>query len=87
MHSRSDNIKFTSYNDANEAVDELFHSLPLRCQGNLEIRTRRSNFIFHSVHLMYNEYKVNFSCGDSYVDSPVWIKKKKQQQIQEMQIM
>ena len=24
MHSKSDNIKFTSYNDVNELVDELF---------------------------------------------------------------
>ena len=27
MHSRSNNIKFTSYNDVNETVDELFESL------------------------------------------------------------
>ena len=27
MHSRSDNIKLTSYNNANEVVDELFESL------------------------------------------------------------
>ena len=27
MHSRSNNIKFTSYNIANEVVDELFESL------------------------------------------------------------
>ena len=26
MHSRSKNIKFTSYNDANEVVDKLFES-------------------------------------------------------------
>ena len=36
MYSRSDNIKFTSYNDANEVVDELFDSLLSRYQGNLE---------------------------------------------------
>ena len=30
MHSRSNNIKFTSYNDANEVVDELFESLHSR---------------------------------------------------------
>ena len=28
MHSRNSNIKFTSYNDANEVVDKLFESLP-----------------------------------------------------------
>ena len=27
MHSRSDNIKFTSYNDADEVADALFEQL------------------------------------------------------------
>ena len=36
MHPRSDNIKFTSYNDVNQIVDELFESLPSRYQGNLQ---------------------------------------------------
>ena len=30
MHSSSDNIEFTSYNDANEVVAELFESLRSR---------------------------------------------------------
>ena len=34
--SRSDNIKFISYNDENEVVEELFESLCSRYQGNLE---------------------------------------------------
>ena len=46
MHSRSNIIKFTSYNDANEVVDKLFESLRLRYQGNLETSMRESNFIF-----------------------------------------
>ena len=33
-HSGSDNIKSTSYNDANEGVNELFESLCSRYQGN-----------------------------------------------------
>ena len=36
MDSKSDNIKFTSYNHANKVVDELFDSLRLRYQVNLE---------------------------------------------------
>ena len=40
MHSRSDNIKFTSYNDANEVVDELFDSLRSRYHRNLETSMR-----------------------------------------------
>ena len=27
MHSKSDNVKLTSYNNANKVVDELFESL------------------------------------------------------------
>ena len=78
MHSMSDNIKFTSYNDANETVDELFESLRSRYQENLERSMRGSDFIFDSVQLMYYKcHKVNFKRGGSYIDSPDWIKKKK----------
>ena len=78
MHSTSGNIKFTSYNDANEVVNEVFESLCSRYQGNLETSMRGSDFIFDSVQLMYYKcHKVNFRHGDSYIDSPDWIKKKK----------
>ena len=49
MHLRSDNIKFPFYNDVNEIDDELFDSLRLRYQGNLETSMRGSGFIFDSV--------------------------------------
>ena len=52
MHSKSNNIKCTCYNDAKEVVDELINSLPLRYQGNLETSMRESDFIFDSVQLM-----------------------------------
>ena len=79
VHSRSDNIKFTSYNVANEVVDELFESLRSRYQGNLGTSMRGSNFIFDSVQLMYYKcHKVNFKRGGSYIGSSDWIKKKKE---------
>ena len=49
MHSRSDNIKIISSNDANEAVDELFESLRSRYQENLELSMGGSDFTFDSV--------------------------------------
>ena len=49
MHSRSDKVKFTSCNDANKIVDELFESFRSRYQGNLETSMRGSDFIFKSV--------------------------------------
>ena len=45
MQSRSDNIKFTSYNDADEVADELFELLRSSYQGNLETSMRGNDFI------------------------------------------
>ena len=71
MHSRSDNIKFTSYNDANEVAAELFQSFQSRYQGYLETPMRRNDFAFDSVQLMYYKcHKVNFRRVGSYIDSP-----------------
>ena len=53
MHSSSDNVKFTSYHDPTEVVDEHFESFRSRYQGNLETSMRQSHFILDSVQLMY----------------------------------
>ena len=77
MRSSRNNIKFTSYNDANEVVDELFESLRWRYQGNLETLMRGSDFIFDSVQPIYYKCgKGGFWHGASYIDSADWVKKK-----------
>ena len=77
-HLKSNNIKFTSNNDANEVVDELYEPLGSRYQNNLETLMRGSDFNFDSVQLMYYKCnKVNFRRSSSYIDFPYWIKKKK----------
>ena len=64
MYSKSENIKFKFYNDANKVVDEVFESLRSRYQGNLETSMRGSHFAFDSVLLMYYEcHNINFKCG------------------------
>ena len=66
MHSRSNNIKFTTYNDVSEVVDELFDSFRSKCHENLEKSMRESDYIFDSVQLMcYKCHKVNFRRGGS----------------------
>ena len=75
MQSTTDNIKFTTYNDGNEVVNELLESLLSRYRGNLETSMRGSDFIFDSVQLMYYKcHKVNFKRDGN---SPDWIKNKK----------
>ena len=54
MQSAKENIKFTSYNDANEVVNELFESLRPKYQDNLETSMKERDFIFDSVELMLN---------------------------------
>ena len=76
MHSTSGNIKLTSYNVANEVVDELFESLRSRYQVNLETSMRGSDIVFDLVQLLYYKcHEVNFKRGGSYIDSTDWIKK------------
>ena len=48
MHSKSDNIEFMLYDDANEVVNELFESLLSRYQIGLETLMRGSNFFLFS---------------------------------------
>ena len=48
MHSRSNNVRLTFYNDGGEVVDKLFESLRSRYQENLETSMRGSNFTFVS---------------------------------------
>ena len=80
MHLNKDDIKFTSYNDANELVNKLFKSLHSKYQENLETSMKGNDFNFDSVQLLYFQYHiVNFKHGGSYIDSPGWIKRKKQQ--------
>ena len=71
MHSMSNSLKFTTYSDGNDVIDELFESLRSRYQGNLETSMTGSDFISDSVHLMYYKcHKVNSIRGDLYTDSP-----------------
>ena len=78
MHSTSDGVNFTPYNDANEVVSELFDSLRSKYRDNLKTSMRGSDFIFDSVQSMYYKcHKVTFERGNPYIASPDWIKNQK----------
>ena len=72
MHSSSNNIKFTSYSDADEVFDDLFKSLPSRYEVNLETSMGKLSY-YYSVQLMYYKcHRVNFIRGGSYIHSTNW---------------
>ena len=79
MHSKSDNIEIMINDKAGEVIEELFDSLKNRHQNNLELM-KGSEFIFDYVQLLYYKcHKINPNRSGSYIDSPDWIKNKKQQ--------
>ena len=49
MHSKSNNIEFMSYDNANEVVNEIFESLISRYQIGLGTSMRGGDFILESV--------------------------------------
>ena len=82
MHAKSDNIEIMINEEVDKVIEKLFESLKNRYQNNLELIKGR-DFVFDYNHLLhYKCYKINPNRGGSYIDSPNWIKTKKQQQIQ-----
>ena len=66
------------YENADEAIGELFQSLLCRDQTGLETSMRGSDFTIYCVYLMYYKcHKINPNRGGLHIDSPDWIKNKK----------
>ena len=79
MRSKSDNIEIMINDEVDKVIKELFDSLKNRYQNDLE-SMKGSKFIFDYVQLLYYKcHKINPYQGGSYLDSPDWIKTKKQQ--------
>ena len=79
MYSKSNNMEFMPYDNANEVVDELFDSLLSRYLVGLETSMRERewfNFWFSST-IVLQCHKIIFKRGGSYIDSLDWIKNKK----------
>ena len=67
MDSESDNIETIVSRETNEVIKELFDLLKNRYENDLE-STKRSEFIFNYVHLMYYKgHKINLNYGGSFV--------------------
>ena len=64
--------------ETHEIIEELFKSLLQRYQEGLEESMRGSKFIFDCADaLYYNLNKISLNRGESYIDSPKWLKNKK----------
>ena len=78
INSKSDNIEITMGNEADDIVKKLFESFEKRYQEGLETKMKGSQFVFESVDLLYHSlHRISLNRGESYIDSPEWLKNKK----------
>ena len=69
-------------NETDEVIEKLFESLLQNYQEDLEESMRGSEFNFGGVDLLfYHLQKISLKRDQSYIDSPEWLKNKKQQLI------
>ena len=77
MSTKSDNIEIMIGNETDDIIEEFYKSLLQRYQEGLKEKIKGSNFVCHSVDLLYYHlHKTSLRRGGSYVDSPEWLKNK-----------
>ena len=78
MHTRSDNEEFMNGSDTDEIIKILFRSILQKYEENLQEKMKGSEFEFDGVNFLYYDFnKISISRGESYIDSPQWLKNKK----------
>ena len=64
--------------ETDDIIKKLLESLKEGYQEELEAKMKGSKFFFESVDLLYYSlHKINLNRGESYIDSPIWLKNKK----------
>ena len=80
IHSKSDNVEIMMGVDTNEIIKKIFNSLLQRYQKKLEESMRGSDIVFDYVEsLNYIFHKIDMKRSGSYIETPDWIKRKRQQ--------
>ena len=80
-HTKCNNIELMSGTETNYVINELFRSFLRRYQEGLETKMTGSGFVFERVDLLeYHLHKISLNRGRSYINSPTWIKNKKEPQ-------
>ena len=64
--------------ETDNIIEKAFESLLKEYQTGLEIKMKKSDFVFDGVDaLFYKLHKISLNKGGSYIDSPKWLKDKK----------
>ena len=87
MHTKSNNAEIMIGSNTDEIIKDLFESFLQKYQEELEGSMRGSEFVYDSVDVLYYDSNiVSLSRGGSYIDSPKWLKTKRQQYVQKMKM-
>ena len=78
MQTKIDNIETIIGNETDEIIKKLFESFLQRCQEEIEIEMKGSEFIFDSVDLLYYKFhRISLNWGGSFIVFSNWLKNKK----------
>ena len=78
MHTKINNVEIMIGSETDEIIVDLFESFLQKYQEGLEESMRGSEFVYDSADVLYYSLnKVSLRRGESYIDSPKWLKNKK----------
>ena len=78
MYTRSICEEFMTGSETEEITEKLIMSLLQKYQDNLQNKMKGSDFIFNRVnYLFYDFNRITIGKGESYIESPKWLKDKK----------
>ena len=78
MYTKSDNIEIMSGTETSDAINELLKPFYKRYREGLEMKMDKSSYTFKCVDLLeYHLHKISLNRGNSYINSPEWLKNKK----------
>ena len=78
VHTKSDNVEIMNGTDTSDAINKLINSFMKRYQEGLETKMKGSSYIFEHIDLLeYHLHKMSLNRGNSYTESPIWIKNKR----------
>ena len=78
MHTRNTAAEFMNGSETEEIIESLYKSLLENYNDNLQEKMRGSDFVFNGINYFYYDFnRVSISKGESYIESPKWLKDKK----------
>ena len=78
MHTKGNNTEIMIGSNTNWVIEELFRSLLVKYQENLEEKMSGSEFVFDSLNVLYYDLnKISLNRGGSYIPTFKWLDDKK----------